>query len=99
MFSASDGSRKYRLNKDTYEITQSGSSTGCDTQPDVPTLTCALGHMSGGPGSLPLTEKMYGPHESKIDMKNMAGSKTKAKKTVTDTAAFTTFYPKFTAVE
>ncbi|GKC53048.1 hypothetical protein Tco_1075793, partial [Tanacetum coccineum] len=36
---------------------------------------------------------------SKIDMKNMAGSKTKAKKTVTDTAAFTTLYPKFAAVE
>ncbi|GKA87012.1 hypothetical protein Tco_0808723, partial [Tanacetum coccineum] len=35
----------------------------------------------------------------KIDMKNMAGSKAKAKKTVTDTAAFTTVYPKFAAVE
>ncbi|GKC61999.1 hypothetical protein Tco_1089597 [Tanacetum coccineum] len=28
MFSLSDGSRKYKLNKDTYEITQSGSSIG-----------------------------------------------------------------------
>ena len=27
-FSLSDGSRKYKLNKDTYEITQSGSSIG-----------------------------------------------------------------------
>ncbi|PWA40618.1 hypothetical protein CTI12_AA563970 [Artemisia annua] len=28
MFSLSDGSRKYKLNKDTYEITQSGGSVG-----------------------------------------------------------------------
>ncbi|PWA53222.1 DNAse I-like superfamily protein [Artemisia annua] len=32
-------------------------------------------------------------------MKNMAGSNAKAKKTVTDTAAFMTVYPKFAAVE